>query len=552
MPRKRKLSRGKIAAKNRTLRSRRNAAQLHGLAGVEREIRAVDSSARKKYIQEFTRAFRSYQSVIEPQEMTAAVSEADILLIGDYHALPSAQRFASALLEQRAQPGDRPLVLGVEPIFSRDQHILDEWWRREINDEELRRRVRFDLDWGYEWGPFHELLMSAREHAEGIYALDCSPRDDLRKIAARDRHAAHKIGEIRKKHPNAVIMVLFGESHMAPQHLPALLRMHHGGERMLTLLQNVDPLYWRAAGEPEHVEAVRVDRDVFCVFNSTPLEKYENYRLCLRRWSREDHSSADLAPTIYNLIGCLLRFLNVNCYSAHNGTQPKFLVDLLPEVYSGFSDAELLDRLSRKGVTREMQELVLGRIEERGGAYLPELNIFCIRDFHMAHAAEDAATFVHHACRGLPFCNQPEANGDEQPPNHFYERVVENAIAHFGARVLCPSRGGANGHSASEKRPRPEFAVSNGRYCAASKTRVIRRRAKRKNGSEADAREVGNTVGNILYGRYLGGQVTRPELRTWFTAPLEKMPGLATEIMLEIVGPESDLRRPQAKFLRRR
>ena len=69
------------------------------------------------------------------------------------------------LIEQRALPGDRPVVLGVETIFARDQHILDEWWRREIDDSELRQRIRFDLDWGYDWTPFHELLVTARDHA---------------------------------------------------------------------------------------------------------------------------------------------------------------------------------------------------------------------------------------------------------------------------------------------------------------------------------------------------------------------------------------------------
>ena len=99
-------------------------------------------------------------------------------------------------------------MLGVETIFSRDQHILDEWWRREIDEEELRQRIRFDLDWGYDWAPFYELLVTAREHADAIYGLDCMPREDLRKIGARDRHAADKLAEIRQRHPNAVIMTL--------------------------------------------------------------------------------------------------------------------------------------------------------------------------------------------------------------------------------------------------------------------------------------------------------------------------------------------------------
>ncbi len=155
------------------------------------------------------------------------------------------------------------------------------------------------------------------------------PREDLRKIGARDRHAAHKMAEIRQRHPNAVIMVLFGESHLAPGHLPRVLRERLPEERVLTVLQNVDALYWRAAGERhEQVEAVRVNGDVVCVFNSTPLEKYENYRLHLSRWGRTEEEGPDLAPTIYNLIDSLLRFLDINRYSSHNGTQPKFLVDL--------------------------------------------------------------------------------------------------------------------------------------------------------------------------------------------------------------------------------
>src|SRR5580700_2373589 len=207
-----------------TLGDRRNAVQRHALAGVQREVRATDSSGRRKYLRDFSQAFRSYHSVIDSLQLSETVGSADIVLVGDYHALPSAQRFAATLLEQRAQPGDRPVVLGVETIFSRHQHILDEWWRREIDEEEFRQRIRFDLDWSYEWPPFYELLVTAREHADAVYGLDCEPREDLRKIGARDKHGADKIAEIRQRHPNAVILVLFGESHLAPHHLPRVLR----------------------------------------------------------------------------------------------------------------------------------------------------------------------------------------------------------------------------------------------------------------------------------------------------------------------------------------
>jgi hypothetical protein len=241
------------------LRSRRSAAQLHAIASVEREIRSADPVAGRKYLRDFQEAYRSYEKVLTATDVRREIAEAGITLIGDYHALPNSQRYLTSLLREHLS--NRPLVLGVETIFSRDQHILDEWSRREIDEDEFRQRIRFELDWGYDWTPFYEMLSVARDRGALICGLDCAPREDLRKIGARDRHAADKITELRHLHPEALILVLFGESHLAPQHLPALLAQRLPDEPLLTVLQNVDALYWRAAGEDrDHVEAVQVRR----------------------------------------------------------------------------------------------------------------------------------------------------------------------------------------------------------------------------------------------------------------------------------------------------
>jgi Haem-binding uptake, Tiki superfamily, ChaN len=501
------------------LRSRRSEAQLHALAGVEREIRVIDPNGRRKYLQDFSRAFRSYDSVIDLLELKLMVNAADVVLVADYHALPAAQRFAATLFEERAHPGDRPVVLGVETIFSRDQHILDEWWRREIDEEEFRQRIRFDLDWGYDWEPFYALLVTAREHAEAIYGLDCMPREDLRKIGARDRHAAHKITEIRQRHPNAVIMVLFGESHLAPGHLPRVLRESLAAERILTVLQNVDALYWHAAGEKqEQIQAVRVTDDVVCAFNSTPLEKYENYRLHLSRWGRSDEEGPDLTPTIYNLIDSLLRFLDINRYSSHNGTQPKFLIDLLPEVYCRNSDARLRRLLSRYEVAEEESEALAHYVEERGSAYLPQVNVFYVREFQMLYAAEEAARFLHHACRGLPM----RGNGHvkQEACDHFYTRMLEYSLGYFGSRVLYPARPASADPAAISRAA-----------CEAMAEAVMRAPASEL---ESSAQRLGYAVGSELYDAYLRGEVTRNVLRHLFLTHLNES-GRSKEICLGLV-----------------
>jgi len=438
------------------LRLRRSAAQLHALGSVEREIRANDPSYGCKYIRNFRDAFQSYSRVLTAAEVHEQIARAGIVLVGDYHALPNSQRYLASLLRHPAL-AHRPLVLGLEPIFARDQHILDEWQRREIDERELRQRIRYDLEWGYDWEPLAELLCAARDRGARIYGLDCMPREDLRKIGARDRHAAAKIAEIRQRHPKALILVLFGESHLAPQHLPARITSSlresdsvPGRRRMLTVLQNVDALYWRAAGEAsDHVDAVEVSQRVVCVFNSTPLEKYENYRLRLNRWKCADATGPDHTPTFYNLIDGLVRFLGIDQYSPHNSSQPRLLVDLMPEVYSRSSDALLRRLLQRKGITATSRRSLLRRVRERGSGYLAELNAIYVRQFRMISASEDASRFLHHACLGLPnrclpkryLPNRvsPDPQGLE-PVDVFYRTVVEHALAFFGSRILHPAR----------------------------------------------------------------------------------------------------------------
>jgi hypothetical protein len=500
-----------------SLRLRRNAAQLHALAGVTREIRSSDGNSRSKYLQDFVQAFPSYDSVIGPEQLTALTTSADIILIGDYHALPSSQRFAASLLEQRAHPGDRPVVLGIETIVARDQHILDEWWRREIDEEELRQRIRFDLDWGYDWPPFYDLLVAGREHGEAIYGLDCIPRNDLRKIGARDRHAVHKIDEVRRRHPNAVLVVLFGESHFAPQHLPRMLRAQLPQERVLTVLQNVDSLYWRAAGEKqESVDAVRVTDGVVCVFNATPLEKYESYRMHLTRWSQEEFETPDLAPTVHNLIDSLVTFAGINRY-AQNGRQPKFLVDLLPEVYSGASGTGLRRLLSRLGENADDITALLQRIEQRGSAYLPQVNAFYVREFQMMYVAEEAARFLHDACRGLPEFSKSRPGLDRS--DEFYARVLENAVAYFGSRVLYPSR------PTPGEEDRGQVTAS---LCRQSLKSALR------GDFESIAEELGYQLGSDLYADYLAGRYRRGAFRRLLLTHLDKA-GAAKRFCLRLV-----------------
>jgi len=81
---------------------------------------------------------------------------------------------------------------------------------------------------------------------------------------------------------------------------------------------------------------------------------------------------------------------------------------------------------------------MLQRVEDRGCAYLPQVNAFYMHELQMMYAAEEAARFLHHACRGLPARVAARDEAADEPADFFYGRVLENALAYFGSRVLYP------------------------------------------------------------------------------------------------------------------
>lgn len=420
-----------------TIRARRcTAAQQLALRQVKRQINATDPHRRLKYLCDFTEAYLDYDRVLTTPELEQKFRSADVLLVGDYHALAASQNFAAELLARLASAG-RPVILALEMVFARDQRMLDRWFRGEISEDELRSGIRYDEEWGYDWEPFAQVLRLAPQHSCGVYGIDSGPRGSMRRIGLRDRNAAVKIAELREKFPQAIVLALFGEAHLAPNHLPRWLRQNRPQDRILTVLQNVDELYWKSAGElRDGVQAVAVNDDAVCVFNSTPLEKYESYRIYIERW-RTEPSQPDLAPTFYNVVDSLLQSLGLEQYYPAAGNHPSTLAEEYPEVQT-CSDQRGLERLLlRRGLLAAERRQALGKLRLNGCVYLPRQNVLLMERLQMAAAAEEAVRFVQSECRGPASFQGPWIGSSAE--HQFYFEVMERALVTFGVRVLLPN-----------------------------------------------------------------------------------------------------------------
>ena len=414
------------------------------------------------------------------------------------------------------------MVLGVETIFARDQHILDEWWRREIDEDELRERIRFDLDWGYDWQPFYELLVTAASTARPFTALiacrakTCArsaratgmPRTRLLRsgngIPSRDRGAVRRVASCAAA----------SAATSARQQLPA-------GESV-TVLQNVDALYWRRrAKTASRWSAVQVTTTWFA--SSIP-RRWKNTKTIVCTWRAgrmRNPRCPDLTPTIYNLIDSLLRFLRhqslllAQWHSAEISGRPaarslrrEFRVRLAASVFE----------IKREGTGRSG---AANRVEERGSVYLPQVNAFYVHDFQMMYAAEEAARFLHHACRGLPQYGMvgrvPTLDRDDE----FYVRAMEDALAYFGSRVLHPARPNDEG----------ELDELSTAVCKSFLKSALRGEF------EEVAERLGYRLGSALYADYLAGKLSRGEIRKLMLIPIDE-PGAARALCMKIAAAE--------------
>ena len=114
--------------------------------------------------------------------------------------------------------------------------------------------------------------------------------------------------------------------------------------------------------------------------------------------------------------------------------------------------------------------------------------------------AEEAARFLHNACRGLA----SQAISEPSPStDRFHIQAVEHALGYFGSCVLDPARHGADS--------------ALGDFAELGET----------------AQKLGYALGRGLYEAYLAGSLSRSRLRHLFLAHLEPH-GRAQELCAEL------------------
>jgi hypothetical protein len=293
---------------------------------------------------------------------------------------------------------------------------------------------------------------------------------------------------------------------------------------------------------------------VLCVFNATPLEKYESYRIYIGKW-RTAPGEPDLAPTFYNLVDTFLRSMGLEQYSPMAGSHASALVEDYPEVHMRAGAREFEKLLARKAIPAVERKPVLEKLQRQGCVYSPRHNLLLVKRFQLTTAAEEAVRFVQTECRGAACANGPWPGSSHQ--DQFYYDVIDRAFITFGARVLLPhypaprhldfrEMGRQNTAEAQqtpfshrERKEMIEFLVLHKEAEGHARIRADLHRvlatgiASTGKKREFLVRNLGSMLGAEMHEAYLAGRLSKSYLRSLFFCKIH-LPGVARKIYFEL------------------
>ncbi len=524
--------------------------------GVQRRLQAElraytggNSPALERYYRDYLRDFRRQHTVSNYGDLHVAMLDADVILVGDYHTLRQSQETALRLLE-RAIVDPRPVALALEMVHTENQAVLDQFMSGALDETEFLAAIAYRDTWNFEWGNYRPLFEAARQ--AGVRVFGVNERQTTGGLRERDARIAARLVEIGTAAPDARLIVLIGDLHLASNHLPAALGRGlaaAGLERQsLVVHQNSDSLYWSLAerGNEARTQVVRLGADRFCVMEVPPYVKLQSYLGWERRQAEgrlgagdapgdededefwdDDQAAAGADSVVQHLAGRLAEFLG------------------LPPVVAAFSvyanvDAAFFEALAGAGLSAERAREIQLLAGSSRGCWVPELNAVYLPHLSVNHAAEEALHVLQWQASGFD-------TGRDDAYEDFYARALFACLGYAASKIVNPRRRTTTDAelraflgAASRRMRVPDLAfrkrvarfVIQHREHEAARRDGGRGRLKQIYGQRLEVRlevcwTLGYMLGEVLAAAVLDGRVTPQELRDLVTAPRGPHPSIA-------------------------
>ncbi|HEX8436174.1 ChaN family lipoprotein [Archangium sp.] len=481
--------------------------------------RAIDgqSAAFRAYEARYRRRTSEYKRVLPASAVSQQVQAADVVYVGDYHTLPLAQETYQELVEGVREAGRR-VVLALECVEGRHQAAVDAYLAGRLAERALLARLGHGAGQGSGSG-LRALLTYAKRHRLEVVGIDRRAQGE-RSLELRDAYAAERIARVARAEDRPRVLVLVGQYHVAPCHLPAQVERALGeghGLRGLVVYQNAEGVYWRLANEGKAgvAQAVELPDGSLCLMNASPVVCQQSFLDYLEAEAGDsplrERSAAERFREMASLIGRLA------------GVPVGRALDEVEVVTAADEDA--LVRIQQRGRFTQGELVQLRRhILSRESCYIPRARMAYLASLSLNHAAEEAAHFVRHCAVG------DAMEAPRRASDAFYARCLEEALGFFGSKLVNPRRSCPGpgewalrfAEARGVERQIAAFVLAHKAAEVEVPDEAVKLLPLRKDRLfHGVSHALGYLLGDALYRGFDGDQVARAELRALFRDPLE-------------------------------
>lgn len=387
----------------------------------------IDDPSLKQYEAQYNRYVRGYQRRAPWKYLQRDIKRARLIYLGDYHTLRRSQKTFLDLCQMLAP--QTHAILGLEFILKRDQKHVDDYLQHKINESTFLTRIDYDPQNGRGlWENFRPIFIFAQQRGWNIVGLDTTPRGED-KINRRDKNAAKIIVEMLKKHPTSKMLVLFGELHISPNHLPKAVRQQMNQQHLedispvLIAHQNCERIYADLVrNSTEHqTTLVTIDAYRYCIINTHPILCQQSFLNTIS--DEEDGYTTENPRQIFkDCIEEVANFFNIGIDTN--------AIDVQIET---FEDLTFINNLyhSKKFTSKDIK-LIKRQILHSQSYFIPTANIVYLGNIAINHISEEATHLLRYVCSKA---NEPHGLVDA-----FYFRCLEEALGFIGSKIINPKR----------------------------------------------------------------------------------------------------------------
>lgn len=376
----------------------------------------------KRYAKELLQPWRA----INKQELYENVADAQLVLLGDFHALQQSQRAHLRLL--RDWPHPEALVLAVEFFQAKHQKYVDLYWKGEISEKVFLEKIAWSKTWGFPWEHYKPIVEWAKKNKVPLVGINWGLRQTkIKSIKTRELFTAMCLRKLHRQFPKRQLLVIYGDLHLSKGQLPQAIRSQPSFRRarIKRIFQNDENLYFHALdrGLEHKLEYLQFQSGDFCIQSVPPWVKWQSYLLFLENTYDRQIDEWDDYIDHTDHVAKLVEFLAAEFRIRLKG------VGLA--VYTA-DDTGIYSKI-RQCLDKKEWRVVQQWIADQRTFYVPELEAGYLGRVTVNHTATLAGEYVHAQLskrKHLYFAGEKD----------FERQIWVQAMAYFGSKIINHKR----------------------------------------------------------------------------------------------------------------